>query len=71
MHLSTGRRMFIALIEITTMIDSGIKQACKDATKPQSSYTFSSCSWLEIMDRFSDKNKAQRSMENYFPQEEV
>ena len=48
------------------MIDSGIKQTCKYATKPKSSYTFSSCSWLEIMDRFLDKNKAQRSMEITF-----
>ena len=53
------------------MIDSGIKQTCKYATKPKGSYTFSSCSWLEIMDRFLDKNKAQRSKEKYFPQEEV
>ena len=48
------------------MIDSGIKQTGKYASKPKSSYTLSSCSLLEIMDRFLDKNKAQRSMEITF-----
>ena len=48
------------------MIDSGIKQTGKYASKPKSSYRLSSCSLLEIMDRFLDKNKAQRSMEITF-----